>query len=288
LNRNVNKYYRLNAYLHVLYYKHIKSKKYSRIWKTTFNPNFTISGSLNETILPKNKILFLHVGLRKLAAITNKSYQELSEEIIDNLIRVHSPYAIIVPTFTWSFRKTGIYSVKYSRSEAGMFSEIFRKIADYRTPNAIQSFSIISNDISAFSRLNHLDTFANDGIYEYFRKNETYIIDVATDTFRASPLHHIERVCNVCYLKSPSKSFKGIIIDKDDNIDSIDQLHGGTNIYNGQYIFNKEKIEKFLIRKNLLKVFYSHGIKISTINNQDLHRALESRLKKNPFFAITF
>lgn len=284
----IEKYCRFNALLHFMYYKYVKSIRYVKRKKIKYDPYFNLEELLNRINIPKNKILFLHVGLRDIKAITNKSYEELTNDIVRFFKFKFSPFALVVPTFTWSFRVTGVYSIMYSKSETGVFSELFRKIADYRTPNAIQSFSIISNYIDTFKGLNHNDTFANDGIYEFLRKNETFIIDISTDTYRASPLHHIERVCNLCYLKAPAKKFEGYLYDEKNNVKKIVQMHGGTNIYDGPFIFNKQKIEKFIKKKKILKVYHYNRIKVSITSNQALHRVLENKLEENPFFAITF
>jgi len=273
--------------MHILYYKNYKLKKYRKNKKIKFDSKFNLRNFLDHIEVPKNKILFLHVGLRNLRAISNKTYEELTNDIIDYYVNKYYPFAIVVPTFTWSFRKTGLYSIEYSKSETGMFSELFRSKAIYRTSNAIQSFSIITNNEQAFRELNHADTFSTDGIYEFFRQNDTYIIDIATDTFRASPLHHIERVCDLCYLSCNAKKYTGYFIDENNNITKIEQMHGGTNIYKGSYVFNKEKIEKYIEKKKIL-VKHSHGaITLSVVSNQDLHRILEEKLIRNPFFAIT-
>ena len=283
----IEKYYRLNAFLHYQYFQKIKRRKNNKRKKINFDPSFKLEKLINKIAIPKNKIIFLHVGLKKLKNITDKSYQALTEEIINLLQKYLSPLAIVVPTFTWAFVKSGIYSVNYSKSEAGIFSEIFRKLANYRTPNAIQSFSILTENIDVFNNINHKNTFSNDGIYEFFRKNETYIIDISTDTFRDSPLHHIERYFQLDYLKAQDNRFDGFIIDKNNNAEEIKQLHGGAGIYNGAFSWNKEKIERFLFKKKILKSYKYKNIKVAYFNNYEQYEIFDKILKLNPYYLVT-
>lgn len=280
MNKFLELYYRLNAFLHYKYFQKVKRFRYLKRRELSFDPDFSLA-------IPKEKILFLHVGLKELKMITNKSYKDLTCELVKILEKTFEPSAIVVPTFTWSFIQSGIYSVNYSKSETGVFSDIFRSIADYRTPNAIQNFSIKSNEIETYRKLNHQNTFSKDGIYEFFRQNETYIIDINTDTFRASPLHHIEIVCNLPYLYTDKIEFKGTLFDQNDIPHETIQSHGGTYIYDKPYIFNKEKIHNFLKNMGALKSLNYKNINISQLSNQDMHKLLETKLQTNPYFAIT-
>ena len=229
----------------------------------------------------------MHVGLKELKQISGKSYKDITYEIIKSLENAFEPSAIVVPTFTWSFIKTGIFSINNSRSETGAFADLFREFANYRTSNTIQSFSIKANDYEIYKNLNHQDTFAQDGIYEYFRQNDTYIIDINTDTFRASPLHHVEIVCKLPYLAKDKVNFKGITYDENDKPQEVVQSHGGTFIYSDPYVFNKEKIRKYLMNKGMIKKYEYKDINISSLSNQDMHNTLEELLNKKPYFAIT-
>lgn len=279
---------RLSAKLHYEYYRYIKSKNYRKRKIYAKDPDFIIEEFINQINVPKDKILFLHVGLKEIKQITGLSYSELTKSIVSTLNSNFSPKAIVAPTFTWGFITTGVFSVNFSKSETGIFSELFRKHhGNYRTPNAIQSFSILSEDSNVFKGLRHEDTFGRNGIYNFFKNNETWIIDLNTDTFRASPLHHIELSANVPYIDKPYIEFEGILFDKNNNPQHHLQRHGGTYIYDGKYTWNKEKIKTKLSKCGVLKESTYRGIKLSYLNNNDLYEVMINMINNNPYYLIT-
>ena len=193
-----------------------------------------------------------------------------------------------MPTFTWGFITTGVFSVNFSKSEAGIFSELFRKHQGiYRTPNAIQSFSILFDEINVFRELNHENTFGKNAIYDFFKENETWIININTDTFRASTLHHIELSANVPYVDNHYVEFEGIIFDTNNNPHYHLQRHGGTYIYDGKYTWNKEKIYSKLLKSGVLKESIYKGMKLSYLNNNDLYEIMLNEINKDPYYLIT-
>ena len=125
-------------------------------------------------------------------------------------------------------------------------------------------------------------------LYEHFRKNETYVINIGTDRFRSSPLHYVEKVSKVPYIFDKSKNFRGIFIDKKNNKKNIIQSHGGQSIYKEKCVFNFEKINLFLQKNNAIKESFYKNIKVISINNQKMHSFLENKLSKDPYFMVTF
>ena len=287
MNAVMEKFYKLNAHSHYWYFRIIKRKQHQKRVLDKKENQISIASLLDEIDIPLDSILFLHVGLQELKSKLNISYDDLTKNIVEELEYKFKPHSIIVPTFTWSFIESGIYSKELSRSETGKFSEIFRSIADYRTPNAIQSFCIKSKYHHEYMTLNHEDTFGVNGIYDYLLGKPTYIIDINTDTFRASPLHHLERLMSSPYLKADYREFNGYMID-DGKTAKICQAHGGTYIYEKKYIFNKEKIERFLERHDVVSSISIGGFKISYMSNKDMYTLLTQKMKKNPYYPITF
>lgn len=280
------KYYMVNARLYYYYGRYFGSRKIKRDLKrsTTF---MNLSSIFEKVSIPSGTILLLHVGLKQIKHQFGGSYAEITKTLIEIVEQKYQPSAIVVPTFTWSFINSGIFSCEFSRSETGAFSENFRNLADFRTPNAIQSFCIKGNTIQEYINLNHADTFASDGIYEYLRTHDTFIIDINTDTFRASPLHHIERRENLDYLAEYSRMFAGYQLDGETR-KKLKQYHGGTFIYANKYLLNKEKIKKHLVKKKVLKVVEEGGINIAYIYNNDLYDCVQHEVRKNPYYLITF
>jgi aminoglycoside N3'-acetyltransferase len=109
--------------------------------------------------LPPRRILVIHVRLKDLVnpaeiACTDKApdYTALSLDLITTLKELYSPLGILVPTFTYSFTKTGIYDRTNTPSEVGRFGEEIRLAfaPAQRTINPVFSVidchSIMNND----------------------------------------------------------------------------------------------------------------------------------------------
>jgi len=278
----------MNFNSNIFYYYNKFNRIKSRLLKkreTFYDQEFNISKLFEKVNINNNSLLFLHVGLKKIKQKTNKEYSILENEITNIIKKKYNPHSILVPAFTFSFIQTGIYSVNYSRSEVGIFSELFRKKANYRTQNAIHSVSIISKNISNYEKINYKNTFSSDGLYSYLVKDNSYIINISTHHFIATHTHYIEELYNVPYKDRTNNKFKGIIFDKYDNPIKWEQIH---QAYNSKVQFNIKKRTDVLIKANVLKEFTYRGIKISIIKVCDLVEVLGRYLKKDKYFLVDF
>jgi len=266
------------------YYNRLKSR-FLKEKGACYDSEFNISKLFEKVNINNNSLLFLHVGLKKIKQKTNKEYSILENEITNIIKKKYNPHSILVPTFTLSFIQTGIYSVNYSRSEVGIFSELFRKKANYRTQNAIHSVSIISKNISNYEKINYKNTFSSDGLYGYLVKDNSYIINISTSHFVATHLHYIEEMYKVPYKNRINNIYKGVIFDKYNNPIKWEQTH---HAYNEKVQFNRKKIVNVLKKANVLKEFTYRGIKISVIKVCDLIEVLGKYLKKDKYFLVSF
>ena len=83
--------------------------------------------------LPQDPLVVAHVRLKDLVhpaelgdADQGIDYAALSLELIAALDELYSPLGILVPAFTYSFTKTGIYDRAHTPSEVGRFGEEIR------------------------------------------------------------------------------------------------------------------------------------------------------------------
>ena len=89
---------------------------------------------LKNSGLEKNKILMLHVRLKKITNNYEVDYKE-AVDVILMILKSYNPKNIIVPSFTYSFANGEPFHYLKSPSEVGLFSEIFRK--SYSIPKLI-------------------------------------------------------------------------------------------------------------------------------------------------------
>ena len=67
----------------------------------------------------------LHIKLKNLKKNYMLSYDYLTKNILE-LFSTTKPKNVIVLSFTYSFTNNKTFDVNFSKSEVGMFSEIFR------------------------------------------------------------------------------------------------------------------------------------------------------------------
>jgi aminoglycoside 3-N-acetyltransferase len=281
--------YRLSAKL-FFYYKKLdnilKIFKIDKDRKIHKIDNFDFKKLLSGFNIEYGSNIFIHAGLKKINQVSGKSYNDIVDEIIYFLKKLYFPKSLIAPSFTPSFRKSGVYSKLYSRGEYGAFSEIFRQKSDYRTDDAIHSVSIISNDLEEFFNLNYNETFADDGFYASLINN-SYVINISTQYFVSTYMHYLEETLKVPYKYHQIEkiSYKGVMYDENNLVKNIVQIN---HAYKFSTVFNRDKIEKILRKNNVIQYKNYQGIIVSCIKVFDLDRVLRKEIIKNPYFLVSF
>jgi len=79
-----------------------------------------LNNSFGGFEIPSNSHIFIHAGLKNIRLLSGLEYKNIVDDIIKSLKEIYQPSAIIAPTFTPSFRKSGVYSKLYSK--AGVWS----------------------------------------------------------------------------------------------------------------------------------------------------------------------
>jgi aminoglycoside N3'-acetyltransferase len=263
----------------------LKKMFFKRNINEIFDASFRIDELLDNLDIEQGSTLFLHVGLRKLKQKANKECGQIADQIINTLSKRYKPCSIIVPAFTPSYRTTGLFSINHSKSEAGAFSELFRQKANYRTPDPIHSVSIITEDINKFKNLDYGNTFSKNGIFEYLRNLNSYILNISTNDFVSFQLHYIEEIHQVPYKSRTNNVFSGCIFDYRDSPILRTQVN---HAYKVSTAFNRDKIAGYLKAEGVLKEKCYKNIEISCIKIHALHEALEKKLTKNKNFLVTF
>ena len=78
---------------------------------------------------------------------------------------------ILIPAFTTSFCRKRIFNIQSSKSEVGLFSEIFRKRKDTkRTSHPIFSFSIYGKKWKYFNSSETNTCFGENSLFDFFKR----------------------------------------------------------------------------------------------------------------------
>lgn len=247
------------------------------------NFKYDLDKSIEESLFPKNKILFLHIKLKTLKIKYSLSYEKITSIIIDTL-KVSCPKNIIVPAFTHSFTKNKVFDLYKSKSEVGLFSELFRKnYSKYRTFDPIFSLSHLNNYKEQYKNINFLSAFNKNSIWEYFNNsNDTIIVNIGLDHLITSQIHYIEYICNVPYRSEIIK--KGSIIDNKINININYNFYARK--LEEKLGLNWEKITNLLINRE--KLYYKENcpINLKWFKIKEITDILIPEINKDPYFLV--
>lgn len=280
----MNKLKILNSKLFFYYNYLIQKPRYAKQIQYDKNDSFDYEKFVSGFVIPQNSQIFIHAGLKSINLITGDKYDVIVSNLINVLKKVYNPSAIFTPSFTPSFRKTGVYSKNYSKGEYGVFSELPRHQADMRTDDAIHGVAIFTEDIEKFKNYNYHDTFSSDGFYASLKEN-TYVLNLTTNFFVSTYMHYIEEDLKVPYKKTGGLASSGIMYNENDQPIKITQN-------NHHYIYkseiNREKVRKLLESKSVLKWNHYLGLQNSCISVKDLDNVLREAMIADPYFLVSF
>jgi len=228
-----------------------------------------------ELIAKRYNTVIVHAGLR---AISARSSSEAFLKIIDSLTNVQT---LCIPAFTPSFRKSGVFSVQFSRPEVGSLSTQAWLSRPSRTLDPIHSLFVMNGRLDFDCTLD--DTFHPSGIFKNFAQESSCIINIGTPYFVSTNLHYVERVANVPYVKQ--QLHKGVVL-----LDGQEPFHVNHNsyIFNFPIAWNRNKIESFLIRNNAITVGLWNSAFCRVVNCKKASDLLINKLESDPYFMVSF
>jgi len=257
-------------------YNFIKSKvnvnkKRKRKTAVTHISALELIRALNE-FFPKEKI-YLHVGLSVLKCFTDHPYELLREALLLNR-------TVIVPTFTPSFRKSGVYHKQFSKPEIGAFSVQFLDDFGNRTDDCI--FSHASNKAIDLEEVDYYDTFGERGLFAYLASENVIICNIGLQQLVSSFYHYIERVENCPY--HIVKNYKGVIYYNDSTFKNVTQI---CHTYNVQAAFNRNKVHKLLHKTRVIKeTTFGSKVLVNYVRFKDFYEVIKGKIRHDPYFLI--
>lgn len=217
--------------------------------------------------LPENRIIVIHARIKPIMQELEKdnvSYEEISREIINQIEEKFDPVTILIPTYSFSFTKSGVFDIKNSPAETGRFSEEVRKLGYYRTPNPIFSFS----DTREYFRkldVNHLLAFGEESLFNHLNQKDAIILNVGLDDLVATQRHYAEYYFKVEYRFD--KYFPGKIIHENGNEEDINFKYYVRDL-DRQTNGNLAKITEHMIEEGVLFARDHNKVKVMWITCQ--------------------
>jgi aminoglycoside N3'-acetyltransferase len=237
-----------------------------------------------ELGIQKNQILMLHVSLKDIANHTKFTYKECAKLILESL-NYFSPKSILVPSFTYSFVKSGVFSNLFSKSETGRFSEEVRlNFSKYRSQDPI--FSVLDTTNWLSKKEIEIDTnqsFGSDTLWSILDKEDCLIINIGLEHLIATHIHHIEKINNVPYRKNVVK--RGIKYTDAFNYQNVEYNFFARSL-DEKYLLDWQYIEKILNKKDVLFKSQLMGANFSVLSTRSLHNAITPLLSANKFLLV--
>lgn len=229
--------------------------------------------------LPTNEIIFMHVRLKGLD--TNLSYNEQSKQIIGYLNEFYSPKTILIPTFTYSFTKTGIYDRVHTVSEVGRFGEEVRASYSYlnRTMNPV--FSVMDTE-SLFQKMDIDETkaFGENSYFDHIARKGFIMCNINTQEPIFSHLHYLEYKNKVDYRFK--KTFPGKVSEDGKNFTGTNFEYFVRNL-DMDTKWRRKKILKYLQQEKIVnECLHAHWI-----DSPQMDKAINKVLSKDIRFLIT-
>ena len=265
--------------------KNLLSKNNMSTIPTTMYPE--LKALLSGIDLPRNEILYLHVQLNGLVdtVISGHAYTDISQALIYYLHSLYTPKAILVPTFTYSFTKTGIYDRVNTASEVGRFGEELRNMYPYsrRTMNPV--FSVIDvTDFTNQMKLREDSAFGSSSLLQKLHQIGHVIVNINTPQIISTYFHYLEAHYNVDY-RFP-KFFSGKVSNNGIDFESINYEYYVRNLALDTK-WRRDKIQKFLFQSKALHVSKNMKIKLHWFSSYDADHTLGPKICNEPHFMIT-
>lgn len=247
---------------------------HARVAQSKFKP--TILKELDLSVVIKNyETVIVYGGLNSLYA---NSSAEAFGMILDAFATVKN---LIFPAFTPSFRKTGVYSVLYSRPEVGSLSRRAISLGGMRTLDPIHSLVIARGELEKKDTLD--DTFHPEGIFETFARQGACIVNIGTPEIVSTNLHYSERVADAPYLGT--ESHQGVIYQKNGKVERI--LHKSYK-YKSPVAWNRRKIEQLWLENECVVMGRWNGASCRVIDGKKSSDCLNMALRRDPYYMVTF
>jgi aminoglycoside 3-N-acetyltransferase len=189
---------------------------------------------------------------------------------------------ILVPTFTYSFCKTGKFNKFKSPSELGIFTEYFRKKKNHlRSNHPIFSFSIKGKLKNAISSNNSLSATGKGSVFEKLFYLDAKILFFGISLIKSCTfLHFIEQSVGVPYRYS--KYFK----KKNSSKKKIEFYVRKIKKYKFYPLKESSIIEKDLIKNNIYTKTTLIKEIIAVSDCKSLFFFVKKKLQKNKYYII--
>lgn len=238
-----------------------------------------------ELGLKKNQDVLMHTSLISLGII-----EEGVKGFYKSLRNTLGPEAtIIVPTFTYSFRKKEVFDIKNTPApkQLGPFCEFIRNLKNNtRSSDPLFSFSAQGPKAKLLMKRNSKNCFGPSSVFDNFYKHKIKILALGLKySTGITPFIHIEKLSKVPYRND--RVFTGISIDMDGKKKKDSAIHFVKNeeFFKKKYTC-RESVGDILEKQNISKAIKFGSGRHLLIDYANMVSSTLEVLEKNPYCMI--
>lgn len=253
----------------------------------------SLAGLLGPLALPQGSILVLHVRLKGLLQASSGSnqnsisidYRKLSTDLMAVLNDLYQPQGILVPTFTYSFTKTGIYDRTSTPGEVGRFGEEIRLSypARARTMNPVFNF-IDCDDILKSRERCEYTAFGRDSVWRHLMDSGHICLNINVPELFGTYLHYLEAHQAVPY-RYP-KLFPGRVSADGHSWKAVNYEYYVRDM-DRDTRWHRDKIATFLNAHGVLHDFGTVQAPLRWFHSTNMDEVLGRALRHDPEFLIS-
>jgi aminoglycoside 3-N-acetyltransferase len=242
--------------------------------------------------IPRHRLVIVHVRLKDLVDPAELGdtgqpvdYKKLSLELIAALKELYSPLGILVPSFTYSFTKTGIYDRANTPGEVGRFGEEVRLAfpLTQRTMNPVFSFIDCFDTVPDKMRIESA-AFDDGSIWAWLTEVSHLCLNINVPALFGTYLHYLEARQQVPYRYS--KTFKGRVSADGSGWTEMSYEYYVRDL-DRDTLWRREKIASFLKSHDVLHDHPRGNILLRWFDSTHVAPVLEAALRKDPEFFVS-
>ena len=238
---------------------------------------------INLNFLPSGQHIFIHAKIKNFSK-NFSSYRDASLKLIDYILET-KPKSLVIPSFTYSFTRSKLFSQKNSISEVGRFSEEIRKHCSFSNRSLDPIFSTIDFLNYGFNRNEIIkESFGLNSIFFHFEKLNGIVINFDLDQLVSSQIHYFEKKFNVSY--RTNKKFTGDILLHDKKKFKVEYIFFCRDMEKN-YSWDRKKIKNDLINSKILRENISDDYKIEWFYTQELGSFLKKKINRNERYLLS-
>jgi aminoglycoside 3-N-acetyltransferase len=214
----------------------------------------SITDALSSLGLHPNDTVLIHADAGIAAQLKGDSGAEKITKFIDSLKSYFNSGTILSPAFSYSATKAEIFNPSSTKSDVGLFSELFRLSDEaVRTSHPIFSFSVWGKNKNSFIETNNRTCFGKASLFEKFYNVDGKLLCLGCSFDRVTFTHYVEEKLRV-YYRYP-KEFEAIV-----------QVGENVETYNTTYFVRDLDLDSEIDLRSLREALANeHFLKLSSL-----------------------